>query len=180
MTLDKILHICRKDEAAQPHTSPEQHIFTLPPLPSTTEEQKSTMESIVTITIIAVVTFTILAFSHASGKKCTYVPSLMRLCFPLYPISRWLWWRAQVDIFVEAVHVHTSKTIWAHFASVTAYSTTLTVSGYLNINNIQILLTCIYFWDLQVDWTGFIFTDEMENIIKLPSKGHLSPEIHWS
>ena len=54
------LYIGRKWNTTQSHITLEQHIFTLPQLPSVTDEHESTAKSIMSLTVLASVTFTIL------------------------------------------------------------------------------------------------------------------------
>ena len=58
-------------------------------------------EWIITILII----ITLLAILYTIFKKCRYVSSLPRVCFPLYPFSTILRGTARMDIFVEVVNL---------------------------------------------------------------------------
>ena len=50
------------------------------------------------------------------------------------------------------------------------YPTRLRPTGYLNINEMQILPTWRSLTYLQEDWTRDMLTDDMTNVIKLPSE----------
>ena len=58
MALDNIPQVYRTDAAAQSHTTPEQNLPILPTLPSVMDKQESATMSTVTITVIAIVTYT--------------------------------------------------------------------------------------------------------------------------
>ena len=54
-------------------------------------------------------------------KKCRYVSSLPRVCFPLYPFSTILRGTAHTDVFVEVVNLASAEAMWAHFASIAVH-----------------------------------------------------------
>ena len=56
-------------DAAKPYATPEQHIFTLPSLLSITDEHESTARPMMSLTTIAIVSFTILGTFSASRKN---------------------------------------------------------------------------------------------------------------
>ena len=58
MALNEILQVCGTDVAAQPCSTPQQHIFQLPSQLSLMNEHKYTAKSIVVITVMATVMVT--------------------------------------------------------------------------------------------------------------------------
>ena len=97
------------------------------------------------ITIILII-ITLLAILYAIFKKCRYVSSLPRVCFPLYPFSTILRGTARTDIFVEIVNLASAEAMWAHFASVAVHPSQLRITGYpraydMHINKTLLLPT---------------------------------------
>ena len=62
---------------------------------------------------------------------------------------------------------------WAHFELVAIYPTRLNITGYLSINDIQIIPKCICS-RLQVDWMRVMLSNVMKHVKRLPSKAHVS------
>ena len=85
MALDKILHV-HKSDTAYILTTPEQQIFTLPPLPAETEEGLA--KAILTMSILSVMIFPTLGISICIWERHKFKSFLMRICFPLYPVSK--------------------------------------------------------------------------------------------
>ena len=85
-------------------------------------------------------------------KKCRYVSSLPRVCFPLYPFNTILRGTARTDIFVEVVNLASAEAMWAHFATVAVHPSQLTnhrlPDSAMSMNIIK--LCCCK--QLQVDW----------------------------
>ena len=63
----------------------------------------------------------LLAILYTIFKKCRYVSSLPRVCFPLYPFSTILRGTACMDVFVEVVNLASTEAMWAHFTSVAVH-----------------------------------------------------------
>ena len=72
----------------------------------------------------------LLAILYTIFKKCRYVSSLSRVCFPLYPFSTILQGTACTDVFVEVVNLASAEAMWAHFASVAVHPSQLRITGY--------------------------------------------------
>ena len=93
-----------------PPAYPDQIKFQPPTLPQNWGDkgaegkQKLTAQMTAWITII-LITITLLAIIYTILKKCQYVSSLPRVCFPLYPFSTILRGTACTDIFIEVVNL---------------------------------------------------------------------------
>ena len=121
------------------------------------------------ITTILIV-ITLLAILYTICKKCHYVSSLPRVCFPLYPFSTILRGTACMDIFVEVANLASAEAMWAHFASVAVHPSQLRITGYPRAYDMHIIKLCCC-RQLQVDWQNIILCDLDRNIIKLPALG---------
>ena len=91
-------------------------------------KQKLTVQMTAWITTILII-ITLLAILYTIFKKCRYVSSLPRVCFPLYPFSTILRGTARTDIFIEVVNLASAEAMWAHFASVAVHPSQLRITG---------------------------------------------------
>ena len=161
-----------------PPAYPNQIQFQPPTLPQNWGDkgaegkQKLAAQMTAWITIILII-ITLLAILYAIFKKCRYVSSLPRLCFPLYPFSTILRGTARTDIFVEVVNLASAEAMWAHFASVAVHPSQLRITGYPRAYDMHIIKLCCC-RQLQVDWQNIILCDLDRNIIKLPALGKIS------
>ena len=106
-------------------------------------------------------------------KKCKYVSSLPRVCFPIYPFSTILQGTARTDIFVEIVNLASAEALWAHFTTVAIHPLQLRITGYRQAFDMHIIKICCC-RQLQVDWHNIILCDLDLNIMKLPAIGKVS------
>ena len=130
----------------------------------------ATMSAWITIILIIVASLAIL---YAIFKKCRYVSSLPRVCFPLYPFNTILRGTARTDIFVEVVNLASAEATWAHFATVAVRPSQLRITGYPTAYNMNIIKLCCC-KQLQEDWQNIILCDLDRNVIKLPALGQIS------
>ena len=135
-------------------------------------KQKLATEMTAWITTILII-ITLLAILYTIFKKCRYVSSLPRVCFPLYPFSIILRGTARTDIFVEVVNLASAEAMWAHFASVAVHPSQLWITGYLRAYDMHIIKLCCC-RQLQVDWQNIVLCDLDRKIIKLPALGKIS------
>ena len=130
------------------------------------------------ITTILII-ITLLAILYTIFKKCRYVSSLPRVCFPLYPFSTILRGTARTDIFVEVVNLASAEAMWAHFASVAVHPSQLRITGYPRAYDMHIIKLCCC-RQLQVDWQNIILWIRKEtraptsirNVVQPPWTGH--------
>ena len=116
---------------------------------------------------------TLLAILYTIFKKCQYVSSLPRVCFPLYPFSTILRGTARTDIFLEVVNLALAEAMWAHFASVAVHPSQLRITGYPRAYDMHIIKLCCC-RQLQINWQNIVLCDLDRNIIKLPALGKIS------
>ena len=124
------------------------------------------------ITTILII-ITLLVILYTIFKKCHYVSSLPKVCFPLYPFSTILRGTTRTDIFVEVVNLASAEAMWAHFASMAVHPLQLRITGYPHAYDMYIIkLFCCR--QLQIDWQNIVLCDLDRNIIKLPALGKIS------
>ena len=128
------------------------------------------LNMIITAILIAV---GLLAILYTICKKCRYVSSLPRVCFPIYPVSNFLRGTARTDIFVEVINISTAKSIWAYFTTCAVHPSQLQITGYPSARDMMIIKVCCV-RQLQVVWQNTILCDTQQKVIKLPHCGHLS------
>ena len=108
----------------------QQHIFTLATLLSVADKDESMTKSVATLTTLVIVIFTILGISVSILEKYRFKSSLMRVCFPLFQVSKWVSGTKYSEIFIEIVNTCTSKTIRAYFTSMAIVPIRLKLTGY--------------------------------------------------
>ena len=161
-----------------PPDYPDQIKFQPPTLPQNWGDkgaegkQKLAAEMTAWITTILII-ITLLAILYTIFKKCRYVSSLPRVCFPLYPFSTILRGTARTDIFVEVVNLASAEAMWVHFASVAVHPSQLRITGYPRAYDMHIIKLCCC-RQLQVDWQNIVLCDLDRKIIKLPALGKIS------
>ena len=146
-----------------PPAYPEQIHFQPPTLPQNWGDkgaegkQKLAAQMIAWITTILII-IALLAILYTIFKKCCYVSSLPRVCFPLYPFS---------------TNLALGEAMWAHLASVAVHPSQLWITGYPRAYDMHIIKLCCC-RQLQIDWQNIVLCDLDWNIIKLPALGKIS------
>ena len=142
-----------KAEAA-PTLHPDiQPVLTLfPPHENNGEKEPMHPEQIMSVAfVIIVISISLIACSLALWHKCRFSSSLLRSCFPLYPVSAYHRGICKADIFVEITRINDCKSIWAQFTQIPVHPTLLKRAGHLNSQHITIFKTCITKY-IRVDW----------------------------
>ena len=161
-----------------PPAYPDQINFQPPTLPQNWGDkgaegkQKLTAQMTTWITTFLII-LALLAILYTIFKKCQYISSLPRVCFPLYPFSTILRGTTHMDVFVEVVNLALAEAMWAHFASVAVHPSQLQITGYRHAFNMHIIKLCCC-RQLQIDWQNIVLCNLDWNIIKLPTLGKIS------
>ena len=161
-----------------PPAYPDQINFQLPTLPQNWGDkgaegkQKLTAQMTAWITTILIIN-ALLAILYTIFKKCRYVSSLPRVCFPLYPFSTILRCTGHTDICIEVVNLASAEAMWAHFTSVAVHPSQLRITGYPRAYDMHIIKLCCC-RQLQIDWHNIVLCDLDWNIIKLATLGKIS------
>ena len=61
-------------------------------------------------------------------KRCRYMHSIVKYCFPFFPICRILRGTRRMDLFVEVTNLIKGNTIWAHYTLTGYYPTLIRLS----------------------------------------------------
>ena len=161
-----------------PITYPDGFKFTPPKLPAdwgnkgVDGQQKMAAKLSTWLTTILIIV-TLLAILYTVFKKCKYVSSLPRVCFPIYPFSTILQGTARMDIFVEIVNLASAEAMWVHFVTVAIHPSQLRITGYPRAFDMNVIKLCCC-RQLQVDWQNIVLCDLDRNIVKLPAIGKVS------
>ena len=130
-----------------PPANPDQIQFQPPTLPQSWGDkgaegkQKLAAQMTAWITMILII-LALLAILYTIFKKCHYVSSLPRVCFPLYPFSKILRGTTRTDIFVEVVNLASTEAMWAHFASIAVHPSQLWITGFPHAYHMHIIKLC--------------------------------------
>ena len=84
----------------------------------------------ITIQAISFIVYTIVAIIvlYQIFKRCHYMLSIVKYCFPFFLISRILRGIHRIDLFVEVTNLMKGNTIWAHYTSTGYYPTSIRLS----------------------------------------------------
>ena len=161
-----------------PLAYPDRFTFKPPMLPADwgdkgAEGQQKIVAQLSTWVMTILIIVTLLAILYAIFKKCKYMSSLPRVCFPLYPFSTILRGTARTDIFVEIVNLASAEAMWADFVIVAIHPSQLQITGYPHAFDMNIIKLCCC-RQLQIDWKNIVLCDLDRNIIKLPALGKVS------
>ena len=61
-------------------------------------------------------------------KRCHYMGSIVKYCFPFFPISRILRRTHRTDLFVEVTNLTKGNTMWTHYTLIGYYPTLIRLS----------------------------------------------------
>ena len=61
-------------------------------------------------------------------KRCCYMYSIVKYCFPFFPILRILRKTCRMDLFVEVTNLTKGNTIWVHYTLTGYYPTSIRLS----------------------------------------------------
>ena len=88
------------------------------------EGMQTTIQAIsfIVCAIVAIIIF------YQSFKRCCYTHSIVKYCFPFFPILRILRGTCRTDLFVEVTNLTKGNTIWAHYISTGYYPTSIRLS----------------------------------------------------
>ena len=78
-------------------------------------------------------------------KRCRYTHSIVKYCFPFFPISRLLRGMCRTDLFVEVTNLMKGNTVWAHFTSTGYYPTSIRISRQIPKEKVHIDTTIFCF-----------------------------------
>ena len=75
-------------------------------------------------------------------KRCRYMHSIVKYCFPFFPILRLLRGTRRTDLFVEVTNLMKGNTVWDHFTSTGYYPTSIRLSRQILKEKVCIDTSC--------------------------------------
>ena len=122
---------------------------------------------------LGLVTVALAAILFVIYRKCKYVSSVPRICFPVYPISKILRGSARTDIFIEVIDVSMTAAMWAYLATTSVFPSSLRLTGRPAASDLAVVrLLCVK--QLQIKWGNITLHDDKNNIIHLPDTANVS------
>ena len=88
------------------------------------EDIEGMQTTIQAISFIVCVIVAIIIFDQIF-KRCWYTHSIVKYCFPFFPILRILRGTHRTDLFVEVTNLTKGNTIWVHYTSTGYYPTSI-------------------------------------------------------
>ena len=86
------------------------------------------MQLTIQVISLIVCTVVVIIILYQIFKRCQYMHSIVKYCFPFFPISRILRSTHRTDLFVEVTNLTKGNTIWAHFILTGYYPTLIRLS----------------------------------------------------
>ena len=84
--------------------------------------------------------------------------SIVKYCFPFFPILRLLRGIHRTDLFVEVTNLTKGNTVWAHFTSTGYYPTSIRLLRQIPKEKVRIDTSCFCFKMMHIDWDNTIVT----------------------
>ena len=112
-----------------------------------------TMIQVISFIVCIIVAIIIL---YQIFKQCCYMHSIVKYCFPFFPISRILRGTHRTDLFVEVTNLMKGNTIWAHYNLTGYYPTLIKLSRQIPKENVCITTSWCCFKTMHTDWDNTI------------------------
>ena len=100
--------------------------------------------------------------------------SIVKYCFPFFPISRILRGTCRMDLFVEVTNLMKGNTIWAHYTSTGYYPTSIRLTQQIPKENVCITTSWCCFKTMHINWDNTIVTGISGIKIDMPSDAKIS------
>ena len=100
--------------------------------------------------------------------------SIVKYCFPFFPISRLLRGIHRTDLFVEVTNLMKGNTVWAHFTLICYYPTSIRLARQIPKEKVCIDTSCFCFKKMHIDWDNTIVTGISGIKIEMPMEARVS------
>ena len=84
--------------------------------------------------------------------------SIVKYCFPFFPILRLLRGTHRTELFVEVTNLMKGNTVWAHFTLTGYYPTSIRLLRQIPKEKVCIDTSCFCFKTMHIDWDNTIAT----------------------
>ena len=124
--------------------------------------------SFIVCAIVAIIIF------YQIFKRCHYMHSIVKYCFPFFPILRILRGTHRMDLFVEVTNLIKGSTIWAHYILTGYYPTSIRLSQQIPKENVCINTSWCCFKTMHVHWDNTVVTGISGIKIDMPTEAKVS------
>ena len=100
--------------------------------------------------------------------------SIVKYCFPFFPISQLLRGTCRTDLFVKFTNLTKGNMVWAHFIAIGYYPTSIRISRPIPKEKVHRETTCFCFKKMYVDWENTVVTGMSGIEIEIPIKAKVS------
>ena len=107
-------------------------------------------------------------------KRCHYTCSIVKYCFPFFPILRILRGTHRMDLFVEVTNLTKDNTIWAHYTLTGYYPASIRLSWQIPKENVCIDTSWCCFKMMHIDWDNMAVTGISGINIDMPTEAKVS------
>ena len=133
------------------------------------EDIEGMQTTIQAISFIVCAIVTIIIF-YQIFKRCRYMCSIVKYCFPFFPILRILRGTHRMDLFVEVTNLIKGSTIWAHYILTGYYPTSIRLSQQIPKENVRINTSWCCFKTMHVHWDNTVVTGISGIKIDMPTE----------
>ena len=107
-------------------------------------------------------------------KRFRYMCSIVKYCFPFFPILRILRGTHRMDLFVEVTNLTKGNTTWTHYTSTGYYPTSIRLSQQILKVNFCIDTSWCCFKRMPIDWDNTVVTHISDIKIDMPTEAKVS------
>ena len=107
-------------------------------------------------------------------ERCCYMRSIVKYCFPFFPISQILRGTHRTDLFVEVTYLMKGNTIWAHYTLTGYYPISIRLSQQILKENVCINTSWCCFKTMHIDWDNTVVTGISGIKIDMPTEAKVS------
>ena len=100
--------------------------------------------------------------------------SIVKYCFPFFPILKILRSTHRMDLFVEVTNLMKGNTIWAHYTSAGYYPTSIKLSQQILKENVRIMTSWCCFKTMHIDSDNTMIMGISGIKIDMPSEPKVS------
>ena len=130
-------------------------------------EGMQTTIQVISFIVCAIVSIILL---YQIFKRCCYMHSIVKYCFPLFPILRILTGTHRMDLFVEVTNLTKGNTMWVHYTSTGYYPTSIRLSQQILKENVSIMNSWCCFKTMHIDWDNTVVTGISGIKIDMPTE----------
>ena len=129
-------------------------------------EGMQTTIQVISFIVCAIIVIIIL---YQIFKRCHYMHSIVKYCFPFFPILRILRGTHRMDLFVEITNLMKDNTIWAHYTLTGYYPRLIKLSQQIPKENVRFTTSWCCFKTMHIDWDNTMVTGISGIKIDMPS-----------